>query len=326
MIQVIIPTYNRSNCIELLLRNCIDVYQGELFKFVILDSSTNDDTKDLVEISEKIEYKRFEPSVKVDDKVIGAILECSDDYYWLLGDGNLVDFKSVEYLIDKLPDFDVLEIDSVNSKRNKKSLQENCESHNDLLGFIKNRYSHLTYWGSTIVKTEIAKETFKSGLMDKYREDALSWWSATLVCEVISVAHKKRISLRIYTLFTEHFYGNPGKKEQSWAKGENYFLTTFKVFDKDVYMLPKYFDDIKDDIIRIFRDDVLVTRKYLVQLKLRGVIKLKYVLKYKDDIQHVRGYFLFIFVLACIPKLFLEVAYKIRMMFRTNHPNKQPLV
>lgn len=309
MIQVLIPTYNRSKCIELLLRDCINLYQGELFKFVLLDSSTNDDTKALAENSEKIEYRRFEPSVKVDDKVIGAILKCTDDYYWLLGDGNLVDFNSIEHLIKKLPDFDVLEIDSINSKRNKKLLQEDFETHDDLVDFIRTRYSHLTYWGATIIKTDTAKNMFKSGTMDKYREDALSWWSATLVCEMISAALEKGRKPHIYTLFTEYFYGNPGKKEQSWAKGENYFLTTFKVFDKDVYMLPKYFDDVKNDIIRIFRDDVLVTRRYLIRLKRLGVIKLKYVLKYKNDIQHVRGYYSFIFALACIPSFCINAAY-----------------
>lgn len=316
MIQVIIPTYNRPKCIELLLRDCINIYQGELFKFVLLDSSTNDDTKALAENSEKIEYRRFEPSVKVDDKVIGEILKCTDDYYWLLGDGNLVDFNSVEHLIEKLTDFDVLEIDSINSKRNTILLQEDFETHDDLVDFIRTRYSHLTYWGATIIKTDTAKNMFKSGTMDKYREDALSWWSATLVCEMISAALEKGIKPHIYTLFTEHFYGNPGKKEQSWAKGENYFLTTFKVFDKDVYMLPKCFNDVKNDIIRIFRNDVLVTRRYLIRLKLLGVIKLKYVLKYKNDIQHVRGYYSFIFALACMPTLFIEIAYKIHKLVK----------
>lgn len=321
MIQVLIPTYNRSKCIELLLRDCINLYQGELFKFVLLDSSTNDDTKALAENSEKIEYRRFEPSVKVDDKVIGAILKCTDDYYWLLGDGNLVDFNSIEHLIEKLPDFDVLEIDSINSKRNTKLLQEDFETHDDLVDFIRTRYSHLTYWGSSIVKTEAAKEIFKSGIMNKYREDTLSWWSAALVCEMISSAIELKMKPRIYTIYTKYFNSNPEKKDRSWAKGENYFLTTFRVFDKDVYMLPKYFDEVKNDIICIFRNDVLVTKSYLINLKIQNVIKLKYIMKYKNDIQHVRGYFLFIFALACIPKSFLEVAYKIRMMFNTKHAN-----
>ena len=316
MIQVIIPTYNRPKCIELLLRECIDVYQGKLFNFSILDSSTNDDTKALAENSEKIEYRRFEPSVKVDDKVIGTILKCTDDYYWLLGDGNLVDFNSVEYLIEKLPDFDVLEIDSINSKRNTKLLQEDFETHDDLIEFIRTRYSHLTYWGATIIKTDTAKNMFKSGTMDKYREDALSWWSAALVCEMISVALERGRKPQIYTLFTEHLYSNPGKKDRSWAKGENYFLTTFKVFDKDVYMLPKCFDEIKKEIICIFRDDVLATRKYLVHLKRRDVIKLRYVLKYKDDIQDVKGYFPFILILACIPTFCIEVIYKLYKLLK----------
>ncbi|MCI6008960.1 MAG: glycosyltransferase [Anaerostipes hadrus] len=309
MIQVIIPTYNRPKCIELLLRNCINVYQGQLFKFVILDSSTNNETAEIAKEYCIAEYKRFDSTVKVDDKVIGSILECCEDYYWLFGDGNLADFNFIEKLIIKLPYFDVLEVDSSKSKRNTKLLQEDFETHDDLVDFIRTRYSHLTYWGSAIVKTEIAKEMFNSGKMDKYRQDVLSWWSAAMVCEMISDVVGKGKKPKIYTLFTEHFYGNPAKKDKSWAKGENYFLTTFKVFDKDVYMLPKYFDEVKNDIICIFRNDVLATRRYLIHLKRQNVIKLRYVLKYKNDIQDVKGYFPFILVLACIPKFCVEIAY-----------------
>ena len=93
MIQVLIPTYNRPKCIELLLRDCISAYQGQLFKFVILDSSTNDETERLANNYSKAEYKRFDSTTEVDNKVIESIMNCFEDYYWLLGDGNLVDFN-----------------------------------------------------------------------------------------------------------------------------------------------------------------------------------------------------------------------------------------
>ena len=246
MIQVIIPTYNRPKCIELLLRDCINVYQGNLFKFTILDSSPDNDTAELAKNSSKVEYKRFDPTIPVDDKVIGAIMDCFEDYYWLLGDGNLVDFNLIERIIDDVPVFDILEVSSSNSKRNTKSLHEEYEKNDDCIDFIRNRYSHLTYWGASIVKTETVKEIFESGAMNKYREDTLSWWAAALICEIISSAVANKTKPQIYTIYTKSIYGNPEKREKSWAKGENYFLTTFKVFDKDVYNLPKCFDEVKN--------------------------------------------------------------------------------
>lgn len=311
MIQVLIPTYNRPKCIELLLRECINIYQGELFKFVILDSSPNDDTEILAKNSSRVEYKRFDPDVPVDDKVIGAIIDCCEDYYWLLGDGNLVDFNSFEKSIVNIPEFDILEVVPWNRKRHKNNIQDTIDANNDALVYVRDRYSHLTYWGASIIRTKKAQLLFLSGTMDKYREDALSWWSAALVCEMISNAVENKMNIMIYTIYTTYFAFNPEKKDRSWAKGENYFLTTFRVFDKDVYMLPKYFDEVKKDIIRIFRDDVLVTKRYLIGLKRRGVIKLQYVLKYRDDIKDIEGYFPFIFVLACIPKQCIEIAYTI---------------
>ncbi len=316
MIQVIIPTYNRPKCIELLLRDCINIYQGELFKFVLLDSSTNDDTKALAENSEKIEYKRFDPTVPMDDKVIGAMMDCCEEYYWLLGDGNLVDFNSFEKLIGIISDFDVLEVDSVHSKRNTNSIQESFEINNDLINYIRDRYSHLTYWGASIVRTSSAQELFLSGVMDKYRKDSICWWTPAMICEMIASDMGNEIETKILSIYTKLFYSNPEKKDRSWAKGESYFVTTFRVFDKDVFMLPECFEAVKNDIIRIFRDDVLANRSYLIHLKRRGVIKLKYVLKYKDDIQDIKGYFPFMFVLACIPKPCIEIAYKIHKLLK----------
>lgn len=316
MIQVIIPTYNRPKCIELLLRDCINVYRGTLFKFTILDSSPNDDTEKLAKKSSRARYKRFDHTIPADDKAIGEIMDCCEEYYWLLGDGNLVDFNSAEKLIGSIPKFDVLEIDSVFSKRNTMSLQEEYETHDALLDFIKTRYSHLTYWGASIVKTELTKSIFKSGKMNRYREDSTSWWSAALIAEMISDDMAKGETTKIFTLFTSCMRGNPQKKDQGWTFGENYYYLTFEIFDKDVYMLPTCFDEIKDEIIRIFRDDTMATKRKLIHLKRRGVIKLEYVLKYKKSIQDVNGYFGFIFVLACMPNFCIEVAYKIYKLLK----------
>lgn len=311
MIQVIIPTYNRPKCIEFLLKDCINVYQGFLFKFAILDSSTNNETKDLLKQSCITEYKRFDSSVPVDEKVISTIMECNEEFYWLLGDRNMVNFTEIEKLILTLPEYDILEISQVCSKRNSKNLQEDFEQNDDLINYIKNRYSHLTYWGASIIRTSKAKELFFSGMMDKYREDIISWWTPAMICEIIANYLKKGVKINILSIYTNLIYSNSDKRDKSWTKGESYFVTTFRVFDKDVYMLPKCFDEVKNDIIRIFRDDFLVTKRYLIYLKQRGVIKLRYVLKYKNDIQDIRGYFSFIFMLACIPNFCIAVPLQV---------------
>lgn len=311
MIQVIIPTYNRPKCIELLLKNCIGKYKGDKFKFVVLDSSTNEETKMVLKNVQNLEYRRFDPSILLDDKVIGAILGCQEEYYWLLGDGNLVDFNMMDYWISQFSDFDVLEVDLLSSKRSRIRTQDNYEIHNDLMKFIKERYSHLTYWGATIVRTEKAKFLFINGMMKKYREDNPSWWAGSLIAEMIANDIRNGNKSTVISLFTDAVSYNPGKTDHSWTNGENYFRMTFQVFDKDVYLLPKDYDGIKDEIIRVFRDDAMVTKRKLLHLKRLGVIKPEYVRKYKTYIQDVKGYYGFILMLSFVPDYVIENAYKV---------------
>ena len=316
MIQVIIPTYNRELCIRYLIEQSIEPYKGILFRFLILDSSTSDDTEMLckqLNHCKQFEYQRVASDVQPDDKVVNAIMHCSDDYYWLLGDGNLVDFNGIEQtlLSANYKEYDVLEIDSLESKRNPIRRSEHFIERSNLVSYIATNFTYLTYWGSSIIHTTRAKECFLNGCMDKYRQDILSWWSACLICEMINTDDANVVRTKAGTLYTKAFKGNPGKKDRSWANGEKYFLTTFEVFNRDIKLLPEMFSSVKKDIIKNFRDDLLVSKRYLLQLKLGGVLSTQYVKKYKREIQIVKGYYLYMLLLSLTPNALLVGLQKV---------------
>ena len=128
---------------------------------------------------------------------------------------------------------------------------------------------------------------------------------------MINIDEANDARTKVGTLYTKAFKGNPGKKDRSWAKGEKYFLTTFEVFNRDVKFLPKMFFSVKKDIIKNFRDDLLVSKRYLVQLKMEGVLSHQYVKKYKKEIQVINGYYLFMLLLSFTPNALLIVLRKI---------------
>lgn len=317
MIQVIIPTYNRPLCIQYLIEKSLNQYTGDLFEFLVLDSSTNEETQKLIDrlgYKSNLIYQKIDSAVQPDDKVINAVTACRTEYYWLFGDGNLADFNAIESILKNLAysQYDVVEIENATSKRNLKGGKEGFFREEDLIAYIASNFTHLTYWGATIIKTEKAKYLFKSGRMDKYRQDELSWWCACLICEMIDYQGVEDTSIGIF--YTKDLAGNPGKRDRSWAKGEKYFITTFEVFNRDVDMLPSLFEPVKCKIIKNFRDDCLVRKGYLIQLKLDNVLKPEYVWKYRKDIQAVEGYYLFMLTLSITPDFLLKA---IRGLYKT---------
>lgn len=105
MINVIIPTYNRPELIEILLKK-VAVYSGKLFKFSIYDSSTNDLTKNIFRLYEKettceVIYKRIDSSIDANRKAISAVGESNEDFFWLCGDKRSADYNALEEMLLK---------------------------------------------------------------------------------------------------------------------------------------------------------------------------------------------------------------------------------
>lgn len=65
MVTVIIPT-NRFHCIENVFKQCINNYNGNLFRFEIHDSSIDNDIENL--------YKKYKKKIYIIINIIGIFL------------------------------------------------------------------------------------------------------------------------------------------------------------------------------------------------------------------------------------------------------------
>lgn len=302
-ITVIIPTYNRPECIQYLLDYSLKQYHGHLFCFEVHDSSLNSKTRDLIEAfneqpnSFKIKYFLYDSAIRVDIKVVNAIKKVVSDYFYIFGDGTFLDFNLLEKAIleNLLNGFDILDIESVNRigylDQDSSFLPNSIKQEKDYVLFAKKYFSHLTYWGASIVRTKFFSYVFESNLIDKYLVFNLSWWLPCCLLDCMSYQNHKSLSSRLFVSYFSFISANPKKKAHSWTKGENYFVTTFYVLNRNLELLPPDYDGVKKEMVDFFRRDCLVNKNTLIQLRIEKTLQTRLVRKYKEDIDFIPGYF-----------------------------------
>lgn len=85
----------------------------------------------------------------------------------------------------------------------------------------------------------------------------------------------------------------------------------FKLFNKDVNLLPEIFDQHKKAIIKNFRDDALATKRYILKQKRIHNLDSKYVIKYRNDIKAIPGYYPYMLCVSLIPNWAMDLIYKL---------------
>lgn len=310
MVTVIMPTCNRSECIQYFFDKCIRDYKGTLFSFEFHDSSNNDLTKDIVENGIKmlcnlsIQYFRYDFNISGDDKAIFAIKNVYNDYFWLMGDGNVVDFNKLEKLLmeNQYFKYDVLNIEALHRKghlnQDKKFRLNQVYEVNDPVLYAEKYFSHLTYWGAAIIRKSFFRCNYEDKTVTKYQCEKIPWWIACLIFE--SCNKQKEIVLgTVYTNFVGY---NPMKKDHGWIGGGKYYDYTFKKFNRAIELLPDTYSDIKMCIIKRFRQDSLVSYGYLIHLRYIGILNYHLVKKYKHDIDKVDGFYRRLMLISFLPK------------------------
>lgn len=327
MITVIIPTYNRVNCIKTLFELCIIKYKGNLFLFEIHDSSeTNEIQKLFLKYSKKcncsIFYYRYRSNTLVDNKAIEAIKKVGTKYFWLLGDGNLVDFNKMEDILlkNRFIDYDVLNID-ISQRRGYLGQDKNCivnivYEYNNPVEFARKYFSRLTYWGSTIIKVSFYKPILFSNLFNKYIKNEIPWWIACVIFEAINYYKSIGINFKLGTIYTDCLSYNPGKKDHWWTQDEKYYIYVFLKFNKAIELLPKLYNNEKKNIIKFFRNDALVRNTYLLNLRSKGVLNYDSIKKYKKEIIKVDGFYYKMIIFCIIPKRLASWIIKLKSVIK----------
>ena len=320
MINVIIPTYKHPWLIDSILKESLHVYSGDLFVFEIHDSSPDKETEGIVKQfiesfpDQRINYYRYPVEMSVDDKVLGAIKNTKEEYFYLMGDGNLVDFNELEQLLIKnnYKQYGVIDVEHTDRKQFNGDLDfENHKiiSFQNATHFISKYFSHMTYWGATIVDTTHFHECWKQGRFDKYFKIKNPWWIACCETEMIGMD-----KINGAVLYSDVIKGNPLKNDHSWTDDEKYYEYTFRRFNEAVGLLPDKYNDVKQKIISVFRKDSLVTYRYVLDRRINGVVNIKRTWKYRKDIMRIHGYFAFIFLASIIPTRMLKLIRSVKRL------------
>lgn len=306
MITVLIPTYNRPLCIKDIIEKSINPYNGKLFCFQIHDSSESNETKLMVDSlsNKRIDYFKHNKNELFFEKAVKSIKYCRTEYFYLLGDGNIVDFNNVEQdlLLNNYADYDLIGINNCHEPS-----VASIFSFNNLLRFSKRFFTKLTYWGFSIVKTSGLSAFLSKEDLNKYNRDTGSWWLGSVILR--SLLQSKGNSLILnnhYISISQH------KNDHSWTNGERYYRLTFQALNKTVMELPSFYDEAKLEMISAFRKDNLATRSYLVHLRRTGTITLKRTIKYKKDIKLVKGFYFFMVVLSLTPTFLIKFVALLR--------------
>lgn len=299
MITVIVPT-NRYDCVKEIIEGCISDYKGCLFRFEIHDSSKDDRIGRLIanlgaKAKSRISYFKYPISISADEKAIQAIRNVSSEYFWLMGDGVIADFNGMEGNLGEIENYLLIDVESVNRighlGQDKSCICEKIYGYSDLRLYAKKYFSHLTYWGASIIRTDFYQKAYDD-IIRKYQMKQIPWWISCSLFDLLADCLQNNGDKIVGVIYTTYVTSNPRKKDHWWSTNECYYEYTFTKFNQGISLLSAFYDQsLRKEIIYNFRNDALVTNYYLIHLRAINNLSKEMLRKYKNDIEIVSGFY-----------------------------------
>lgn len=298
MITVVIPT-NRYQCVKQILDLCISTYTGQLFRFEIHDSSSDCKIETLINQynnikTKQVKYIRYDIAVNPDEKSIVALTQVKTEYFWLMGDGLLVDFNRIEDVLQKesFERYQVIDVESIyrlGHLGQDKSYEINkIYSFKDGKVFAKKYFSHLTYWGAAIIETKFFIGDMAKDVLSKYSSNKIPWWIACTLFDIIATYQQQLKSVSLGVIYSDSIESNPKKGDHWWTRDERYYIYTFVKFNEGLKLLSDFYDDeCKKIIATQFQKDSLVHPFHLIHLRGIGTLNAYFLDKFKHDISYI---------------------------------------
>lgn len=320
LLTIVLPTRNHAEMVRFFLEKT-DYLEKYNICLQVHDSSTNDETKELIESinSNHIRYRRYDSDIDIDVKTILALQDVNTKYAFLCGDGVIFNANVVyENIYTYLKaDIDLVEIYDDNLKKhidyyNLLKEKKKCDPvmYNNIIEHFRDNCWHMPLYGGSIVKSivfhdfdfELNKDLVGKGFVYPYS---------------------------IYDYFSTHeFFGcvcggstliqNPLKKDSIWMKkGWGIDIWAHK-YPFSINRLPDIYDKYKIQVIK----ETGVRTKFLTKNGLAywrsiGIYSFKLYKLYKDDlIQYTylnRGYLL---ILAIMPRRCMQFIRKVKHLFQ----------
>lgn len=286
-ITVIIPTYNKFDCIKYLLENSISKYDGNLFSFEIHDSGDDERVKKIVEQysqNSPLSYFHYSSSINGDVKTMTAIGNAQSEYIYLLGDGIVPDFNELEkFLITceykKYSVVGVRAAKDFKSNLRKKALGKHRINEpiefDDRIKFCKQCFWILTLYGASIVRKNLL---FSNDNYLRYLEMKSPFM---YVCSLFESILQEDNSNYVFS-FVDFIKSNPYKLDSGWMQSKQAIeIFCYKYYDS-VSNLSKYSNLLsKDFLISHNQFSGLFSLKSVMKMRATGNLTVSILKKYK---------------------------------------------
>lgn len=285
---LIIPTYNRPECIEHYLEKRLDILNENSIITVIYDSSDNDLTMKVVEQYynkgyDNLFYDRYEGKVNnnaIDHKVFSAYSKYAVkyDYTWFSSDGAILNFETAfQDIIHYMEcDYSLIITDCLNCKLSKD------KEYTNAIELFRECTWFMTLLSSVIVSKRIARL-----VIERYpvkQDGEFFFWLPMVYFYLLP-----NVDASIIHYSNNEMYEVNKKRDDSfWKLNGNALWQWSKIWYEAVYRLPTYYDSEKKYVVKSFDENMKIFSLIgLLKFKENGNLSLKNIDEYKYYLKKV---------------------------------------
>ena len=298
---VIIPTRNRSDCINYYLEEVVNKSSVKEIDYVIWDSSDNAETKQIVENFRKngfenVFYEFYDEVLEenaIDWKVYYAAKKYSKLYEYInfSSDATIIDY---DVLLPKINYFMKEQYQLIVFDR-EKLLDFDLRKYSDSCVLLKECCWRMTCLSATIVSGEFLCRVLSTSPMSSVGFPG--FWLPMAYFDALKGDRCKAV----YVVEQNSWYPNRYLKDSFWKTSGDLLWQWGKIWSEAIYSLPRQYNCIKKEVIlSLDQYTGMFSIKHLVSSQRWENITIKKIKKYKEYIKSVTKTDIVIFYLIAI--------------------------
>lgn len=292
-----IPTKDHPKYIQYYMARVLEAAKKYNIDIHIYDSSSNDETKNIVFERQRqgynnVFYHKYGEDIKIEDKLEYIFADSGYEYVWLCGDGVVIniekDIAIVEREIVNNRDLIVFGKPLINGGKRYVEYDNPVE----LLGEC---FAPITYYGASIVRGDIFKKDqwkhYKERYLEQVQPACFFEYFAKNPMNAVYIAH-------------DFFEANPYKKMSDWMKKGRTFEAFAYLMERTVEQLPEIYNKEKKKAKKSIDEYTGVFGiSHLWALRTNGNLSFRIAVKYRKCVKKVTlTRFTTVLLIAICPK------------------------
>ena len=308
-LEIVIPTYNRPECIKEYMEHLEKFYGKYDFGVYVVDSSPNLATAMIIKKYKFVRYEKIDSSINVDEKTIYCLKKSIGEFVFLCGDGYALNvdriFQTIKF--DNSTDIYAIYDDRWSKKRTKYVYHLNKFFYNDKIQFFIDHFGMLTLYGGSIINKRLVEKINMEYVVKKYAGHNFIY-----PCTLAEYSNGKfEVAISNYLEIINK------KKYPGWIVNKEAVRVWAESFCHSVDCLLGIVTkkDIRKIIKNNFKQNDFFSVKGLIWLRTTDNYSLRILIKYKKYLNRVLccNRF-FAFLIAIFPK---KIFIKLRKIYQT---------